>query len=126
MKEVKFYVCETCGNLVAMINESGVPMMCCGKKMSLIEAGTVEASKEKHIPVATVEEGAVNVNVGAVDHPMTEEHLIEWVYVQTNKGGQLKKLNAGEAPNLTFVFDNETPLSVYAYCNLHGLWKTEL
>ena len=126
MKEVKFYVCETCGNLVAMINDSGVPMMCCGKKMSLIEAGTVEASKEKHIPVAAFEEGVLNVNVGSVDHPMTEEHLIEWVYVQTDRGGQRKELKAGEAPNLTFTFDNETPLAVYAYCNLHGLWKTEL
>ncbi len=126
MKEVKFYVCETCGNLVGMINNSGVPMMCCGKKMQEIVAGTVEASKEKHIPVVTVEEGAINVNVGAVDHPMTEEHLIEWVYVQTDRGGQRKTLKAGDSPNLTFVFDDEKPLAVYAYCNLHGLWKVEL
>ncbi|MBO5767173.1 MAG: desulfoferrodoxin [Clostridia bacterium] len=126
MKEVKFYVCETCGNLVGMINESGVPMMCCGKKMQQIVPGTVEASKEKHIPVATLENGVLTVNVGSVDHPMTEEHLIEWVYVQTDRGGQRKVLNAGDAPNLTFVFDDEKPLAVYAYCNLHGLWKTEL
>ena len=72
MKEVKFYVCETCGNLVGMINESGVPMMCCGKKMQQIVPGTVEASKEKHIPVATLENGVLTVNVGSVDHPMTE------------------------------------------------------
>ncbi|MBO5914637.1 MAG: desulfoferrodoxin [Clostridia bacterium] len=126
MKEVKFYVCETCGNLVGMINESGVPMMCCGKKMQQIVPGTVEASKEKHIPVATLENGVLTVNVGSVDHPMTEEHLIEWVYVQTDRGGQRKVLNAGDAPNLTFVFDDEKHLAVYAYCNLHGLWKTEL
>ncbi|MBO5786988.1 MAG: desulfoferrodoxin [Clostridia bacterium] len=126
MKEVKFYVCETCGNLVGMINESGVPMMCCGKKMQQIVPGTVEASKEKHIPVATLENGVLTVNVGSVDHPMTEEHLIEWVYVQTDRGGQRKVLNAGDAPKLTFVFTDEKPVAVYAYCNLHGLWKTEL
>ena len=122
----KFYVCETCGNLVGMINESGVPMMCCGKKMQQIVPGTVEASKEKHIPVATFENGVLTVNVGSVDHPMTEEHLIEWVYVQTDRGGQRKVLNAGDAPKLTFVFTDEKPVAVYAYCNLHGLWKTEL
>ena len=126
MKEVKFFVCETCGNLVGMINESGVPMMCCGKKMTQIVPGTVEASKEKHIPVVTVEDNAIIVNVGSVDHPMTEEHLIEWVYVQTDKGGQRKNLKAGDAPNLKFVFGDEKPVAVYAYCNLHGLWKTEL
>lgn len=126
MKEVKFFVCETCGNLVGMINESGVPMMCCGKKMTQIVPGTVEASREKHIPVAKVEDGKVYVNVGSVDHPMTEEHLIEWVYLLTDKGGQRKALNAGDAPNVTFALENETPIAVYAYCNLHGLWKVEL
>ncbi len=126
MKEVKFFVCETCGNLVGMIHESGVPMMCCGKKMTEIVPGTVEASKEKHIPVAKVENGKVYVNVGSVDHPMTEEHLIEWVYLLTDKGGQRKVLSAGDAPNVTFALENETPIAVYAYCNLHGLWKAEL
>ena len=126
MKEAKFYVCETCGNLVGMINESGVNMMCCGKKMTLIEPGTVEASKEKHIPVAVVEGDTVKVNIGSVDHPMTEEHLIEWVYLQTCRGGQRKCLKAGDAPSVTFALCDEKPIAVYAYCNLHGLWKVEL
>ncbi|MBR5779391.1 MAG: desulfoferrodoxin [Clostridia bacterium] len=126
MKEAKFYVCETCGNLVGMINESGVNMMCCGKKMTQIVPGTVEASKEKHIPVATVEGDTVKVNVGSVDHPMTEEHLIEWVYLQTCRGGQRKCLKAGDAPTVTFALCDEKPVAVYAYCNLHGLWKVEL
>ena len=126
MKEAKFYVCETCGNLVGMINESGVNMVCCGKKMTEIVPGTVEASKEKHIPVATVEGNTVKVNVGSVDHPMTEEHLIEWVYLQTCRGGQRKCLKAGDAPEVTFALCDEKPIAVYAYCNLHGLWKTEL
>ncbi len=126
MKEAKFYVCETCGNLVGMINESGVNMMCCGKKMTQIVPGTVEASKEKHIPVATIEGDTVKVNVGSVDHPMTEEHLIEWVYLQTCRGGQRKCLKAGDAPTVTFALCDEKPVAVYAYCNLHGLWKVEL
>ncbi len=126
MKEAKFYVCETCGNLVGMINESGVNMVCCGKKMTQIVPGTVEASKEKHIPVATVEGDTVKVNVGSVDHPMTEEHLIEWVYLQTCRGGQRKCLKAGDAPTVTFALCDEKPVAVYAYCNLHGLWKVEL
>jgi superoxide reductase len=126
MKEAKFYVCETCGNLVGMINESGVNMVCCGKKMTQIVPGTVEASKEKHIPVATVEGDTVKVNIGSVDHPMTEEHLIEWVYLQTCRGGQRKCLKAGDAPTVTFALCDEKPVAVYAYCNLHGLWKVEL
>ena len=126
MKEAKFYVCETCGNLVGMINESGVNMVCCGKKMTQIVPGTVEASKEKHIPVATVEGDTVKVNIGSVDHPMTEEHLIEWVYLQTCRGGQRKCLKAGDAPTVTFALCDEKPIAVYAYCNLHGLWKVEL
>ncbi len=122
----KFYVCETCGNLVGMVHSSGVPMMCCGKKMTELVPGTVEASKEKHIPVATVEDGKVIVNVGSVDHPMTEEHLIEWVYLETCCGGHRKCLKAGDAPTVTFNIGDEKPVAVYAYCNLHGLWKADL
>ena len=123
---MKFYVCEHCGNLVGMINESGVPMMCCGQKMTPIVPGTVEASKEKHIPVVAVEDNLVKVNVGSVDHPMTEEHLITWVYLQTCRGGQRKALKAGDAPNVTFALCDEKPVAVYAYCNLHGLWKADI
>lgn len=122
----KFYVCEHCGNLVGMINSSGVPMICCGQKMTKIEAGTVEASREKHIPVAEVADGKVKVTVGSVEHPMAEEHSILWVYLETDKGGQRKCLKPGEAPTVEFALAGETPIAVYAYCNLHGLWKTEL
>lgn len=122
----KFYVCETCGNLVGTINESGVPMMCCGKKMTKIEAGVVEASREKHIPVVTVDNNIVTVTVGSVEHPMVEEHSILWVYLQTDKGGQRKCLEVGKAPVVTFALSDETPVAAYAYCNLHGLWMTEI
>ena len=122
----KFFICEHCGNLVGLINESGVPMMCCGQKMTKLEPGTVEASHEKHIPVASVSENGVKVTVGSVEHPMTEEHSILWVYLETDKGGQRKSLEVGKAPVVTFAIGDEKPVAVYAYCNLHGLWKTEL
>lgn len=126
MKETRFYICEKCGNTIGMIHASGVPLVCCGQKMTAIEAGTVEASREKHIPVVEVSENAVKVVVGSVLHPMTEEHSITWVYLETDKGGQRKNLAAGEAPEVTFALADEKPIAVYAYCNLHGLWKTEI
>ena len=126
MCENKFYICEHCGNIVGMIHNSGVPMMCCGQKMTKLEAGVVEASHEKHIPVVTVEGNTVRVNVGSVTHPMSEEHHIAWVYLQTNRGGQRKCLDVTGAPEVTFALADETPVAVYAYCNLHGLWKTDL
>ena len=126
MCENKFYICEHCGNIVGMIHNSGVPMMCCGQKMTKLEAGVVEASHEKHIPVVAVEGNTVRVNVGSVTHPMSEEHHIAWVYLQTNRGGQRKCLDFNGAPEVTFALADETPVAVYAYCNLHGLWTAEI
>lgn len=122
----KFYVCEHCGNMVEMIHNTGVPMICCGQKMTKMEAGVVEASHEKHIPVANVEGNRVTVKIGSVEHPMAEEHSILWVYLQTDKGGQRKHLEVGQAPVVTFALSEEKPIAVYAYCNLHGLWKAEI
>ena len=126
MKETRFYICEKCGNTVGMIHASGVPLVCCGQKMTALEAGTVEASREKHIPVVEVSGNNVKVIVGSVLHPMTEEHSIEWVYLETDKGGQRKALKPGEAPVAVFSLKDEKPLAAYAYCNLHGLWKAEI
>ena len=126
MCENKFYICEHCGNIVGMIHSAGVPLMCCGQKMTKLEAGVVEASHEKHIPVVTVEGNTVRVNVGSVTHPMSEEHHIAWIYLQTNRGGQRKCLDVTGAPEVTFALADETPVAVYAYCNLHGLWKAEI
>ena len=122
----KFYICEHCGNLIGMVNDAGVPMMCCGQKMTALEPGTVEASAEKHIPVATIDGNTVKVDIGSVAHPMVEEHSILWVYLQTDKGGQRKNLEVGKAPTVSFALLDEKPVAVYAYCNLHGLWKAEL
>ncbi len=125
MSEKKFYICETCGNLIGMIHSSGVNVVCCGKKMTELEAGVVEASKEKHIPVATVNGNTVEVVVGSVSHPMVDEHHIAWVYLETTKGGQRKPLTPGSEPKVSFALCDEEPVAVYAYCNLHGLWKAE-
>ena len=126
MNENRFYICEHCGNLIGMINDAGVPMMCCGQKMSELKPGTVEASAEKHIPVVTIEENIVKVEIGSVAHPMIEEHSILWVYLQTDKGGQRKCLEVGKEPVVTFALTDEKPVAAYAYCNLHGLWKADI
>ena len=124
--ENKFYICEHCGNIIGMINDAGVPMMCCGQKMTKLIPGTVEASAEKHIPVVSLKDDIVEVAVGSVAHPMVEEHSIQWVYLLTDKGGQRKCLNAGENPVVKFALKDEKPIAVYAYCNLHGLWKADI
>ncbi len=126
MKNAKFYVCAHCGNIVEMVHDVGVKPFCCGQKMDELIPGAVEASGEKHIPLVSVNDGVVEVNVGSVDHPMVDVHWIEWVQLLTDKGSYRKWLNPNEAPHVKFYIHNEKPLEVYAYCNLHGLWKTTL
>ena len=126
MKENRFYICEHCGNIVGLVHDGGVPLMCCGQKMTRIEAGTVEASREKHIPVVTVDGNIVKVEVGSVIHPMIPEHSILWIYLQTDQGGQLKYLEVGKDPVAHFALAGEKPVAAYAYCNLHGLWKADI
>ena len=126
MKETKFYICEHCGNIIGKIHDSGVSVVCCGQKMKNLEAGVVEASREKHIPVVKVEDGIVKVSVGSVIHPMSAEHHIAWVYLETDKGGHRKCLEIGAEPNVSFSVAGEKPIAVYAYCNLHGLWKADI
>ena len=122
----KFYICEHCGNIVEMVHSSGVNVVCCGSKMKALEEGVVEASHEKHIPVAQVSGNEVKVTVGSVEHPMSEEHSILWVYLETDAGIQRKPLQVGKPPVVTFALGDEKPVAVYAYCNLHGLWKSEI
>lgn len=122
--EQKFYICEHCGNIIAKVKDAGVPVMCCGQKMTEIVPGTTDAAVEKHVPSYVVEGNKVIVNVGEVEHPMIEEHFIEWVSLQTKQGNQRKVLNPGEAPKVCFaICEDDEVEAVYAYCNLHGLWK---
>ena len=123
----KFFVCKHCGNMIGLLHDAGVPMMCCGEKMVELVPNTTDAAQEKHVPVATVEGNKVVVNVGSVDHPMVAEHWIQWVYLETDKGGHRKVLNPGEKPHVVFALtEDEKPVAVYEYCNLHGLWKAEI
>lgn len=122
----KFRICRKCGNLVGMVHDSGVPLICCGEKMEELTPNTVEASGEKHLPVVTVTDDVLTVNVGSVDHPMIDTHLIEWIFVQTEHGGQRKAFKAGDAPHAEFCLKGDKAIAVYAYCNLHGLWMTEV
>lgn len=126
MDNNRFYICEHCGNIVGMINESGVPVVCCGQKMTKLEPSTVETGAEKHLPMVTVDDGVVTVAVGSVAHPMTDEHSIQWVYLQTDKGGQRKNLAVNSEPTVKFALCDEKPIAVYAYCNIHGLWKKDI
>lgn len=122
--EMKFYICERCGNIVAKVKDSGVPVMCCGQTMKEIVPGTTDASVEKHVPVYEVRDNKVYVTVGAAEHPMLPQHYIEWIAVQTRQGNQRKALQPGEAPKACFALcEGDEVLAVYAYCNLHSLWK---
>ena len=126
MQRTKFFICRKCGNLVGMVHASGAPLTCCGQLMEELVPNTTEASTEKHLPVVTVEGNLVKATVGSAAHPMTEEHLIQWIYLLTEHGGQRKALKPGDAPEAAFALTDDKPLAVLAYCNLHGLWMKEI
>lgn len=120
----KFLMCEKCKNILEVVKESGETVICCDEKMKEIIPGTVEASKEKHIPVYNITGNKVKVTVGEIEHPMQQEHYIEWISVQTKNGNQRRTLEPGEKPEACFtICDGDEVEAVYAYCNLHGLWK---
>ena len=122
--EMKFYRCSRCGQIIAIVKKTGVPVICCGEPMKEIIPGTTEASTEKHIPVVEIDGNKVLVTVGSVAHPMLPEHFIEWIAVQTKQGNQRKALNPGDEPKACFtICENDEVEAVYAYCNLHSLWK---
>lgn len=123
---MRFFKCETCGNFVEMVKSSGAAMSCCGKNMTELIPGTSDGAAEKHVPVFSVEGNKVAVNVGSVDHPMGEIHFIEWIALETDKGAYRINLKPDGVPKAEFTLaDGETVVSVYAYCNLHGLWMAE-
>ena len=126
MKEKRYYICPVCGNIVEVVSASGVNVKCCGKNMEEILPGVVEASHEKHIPVVKIDGDRAIVDVGSVIHPMSEEHSILWIALESENGVQRKYLNPGDEPKAEFVLANDRPVAVYAYCNLHGLWKSEI
>ena len=123
----KFLLCKRCGNLIEMINDSGVTPICCGANMEVLNANSTEAATEKHIPVIENESNIVHITVGEVLHPMEEAHYIEWIYLETTEGIKRKKLQPNDNPIAEFaLLDGEKVINAYAYCNLHGLWLKEL
>ncbi|NLH00633.1 MAG: desulfoferrodoxin [Clostridiales bacterium] len=126
MKEQKFYICKHCGNLIGFVHSSGVKVVCCGEPMTELVPNITDASSEKHVPVIKTEGRKVRIEVGSAPHPMTEEHHIAWIYIQTEKGGQRKNLETIGTPAVEFALtDDDKLVSAFAYCNLHGLWKAE-
>jgi superoxide reductase len=123
---VAFYICRHCGNIVGMIFSSGAKIVCCGDPMEELKPNVTEASQEKHLPVVTVQGSIVTVKVGSAAHPMESDHYIMWVYLQTEHGGQRKELQPGQAPEAVFALAGDKPVAAYAYCNKHGLWKTDI
>lgn len=122
---MKYYVCEHCGNMIEFVKDNGVPVMCCGQKMTELIPGTSDGAVEKHVPVVKADGKHILVEVGSVAHPMMKEHFIEWIAVETKKGSQKVKLEADMEPKAEFILtENDEFVAAYAYCNLHGLWKS--
>lgn len=123
----KFYKCAHCGSVVVKLNGAGPAPSCCGEPMQELIPGSVDAAVEKHVPVVAEKDGKVFVQVGSTIHPMLDNHYIEWIYLLTDKSGSFHFLKPGDEPKATFaLLDDEVVLEVYAYCNLHGLWKANL
>lgn len=124
MNELILYSCPICGNLICMIEDSGVVPVCCGSEMTRIIANTVDADAEKHVPVMRREGVNVQILVGGLPHPMTPAHHISRIILLTNRGVYLRRLNPGDPAGTIFnIRIDEDVISVYAWCNLHGLWK---
>ena len=127
MDDIRFFICKHCGNIITMVHNAGVPVVCCGEKMSELVPGSTDAATEKHVPVVEVNGNEVKVKVGSVAHPMEEKHFIQWIYLQTKEGVQSKCLKPGQNPEVVFALAaGDKAVAAYEYCNLHGLWKKEL
>lgn len=124
---MKFYVCKHCGNIITFMETQGVPVVCCGEKMSELVPGSTDAATEKHVPVVHVDGNTVTVSVGSVAHPMLAEHSIKWIILETANGFQRKNLNPGDKPEAVFALTaGEKPVAAYAFCDLHGLWSVNI
>ena len=124
--EHRFMICKHCGNIIGMIHDAGVKPVCCGEPMTELVANTTDAATEKHVPVVEVEGNEVRVKVGSAPHPMSDEHHIAWIYLQTRHGGQRKALQTGKDAAARFLVVDDEAVAAFAYGNLHGLWKTPI
>ena len=121
---MKFYRCDHCGNIVTFVHSAGVPVMCCGQKMTELVPGTTDAALEKHVPVVEIERDGhvIRARVGSTEHPMLPEHYIEWIALEAEGRLEIHYLEPGMKPTTFFAGGSKTG-TVYAYCNLHGLWS---
>ena len=121
-ERLQVYKCEVCGNIVEVLHEGGGELVCCGQAMKHFVENTVDAAKEKHVPVIEKADGKIVVKVGSVVHPMEEKHYIEWIEIIADGKAYREFLKPGAAPEATFDIDAEN-VTAREYCNLHGLWK---
>jgi len=126
MKINDIYRCPICGNIVQLTHVGGGTLVCCGKPMELLEEKSSEEGLEKHLPVVTSENGLLRVNVGSIDHPMTEEHYIEWIECILEGNVFRKYLSSNDKPCAEFPIKEEKGIKIQAYCNVHGLWSVTL
>lgn len=125
--ETKFFLCTVCGNVVVKTVDSGMNLTCCNKEMMELIPMDVDGPREKHLPVVEFKgDDTIKVKIGSLAHPMSEDHLIRFIYLETVHGGQIRYLEPGMAPEAVFHFGKDKPLAVYAYCNIHGLWKVDV
>jgi len=123
-EQLGIYKCGVCGNIVELIHVGGGELVCCGQPMTLLAENSVEASREKHVPVIEKIPGGVKVNVGSIPHPMEEKHYIEWIEILADGKAYRQFLKPGDAPEAVFAVE-AVHIIARAYCNLHGLWKAE-
>ncbi len=124
--QLRFYTCRKCGQIVTLVKDSGTPISCCGEEMEELIPGESDGSEEKHVPVIRVRGNTVTVTVGSKIHPSEDDHYIEWILLQTDKGIQSKWLKPGNYPKSDFaVMTGEKIEAAYEYCNIHKLWKNE-
>ena len=122
---MKIFKCNHCGNITMMLTDAGVPMQCCGEKMTELKANTVDAATEKHVPFIKKDGDKLMVSVGEIVHPMTEEHYIEWIILVQGSNVQIKHLTPSDKPEACFKLESDEPFTVYEHCTLHGLWSIE-
>ena len=121
---MELFICKHCGNIITFLENSNVPVMCCGEKMQKIEPNTVDAAVEKHLPVIEVKDLLATVSVGSVEHPMQDDHYIKWIILETTEGIKVKNLTPSDKPVAIFsLLDGEEVISAYEFCNKHGIWK---
>lgn len=126
MADLKFYKCKKCANLFLKVQEGPCTPVCCGEPCTELVAGSTDAATEKHVPAVTREGGKIIAKVGEVAHPMLDAHYIQWIALASEDRIEIKKLHPGEAPEATFACDGAEHVTIYEYCNLHGLWKAEI